>query len=43
MEIFITGINFSSAFDTIRRSELLKITEEFLEEDEIRIDIGVTQ
>ena len=29
MEIFITGIGFSSAFDTIRRSELLKIAEEF--------------
>ena len=37
IEIFITGIDFSSAFDTIRRSELLKIAEEFLEEDEIRM------
>ena len=37
IEIFITGIDFSSAFDTISRSKLLKIVEEFLEEDEIRM------
>ena len=37
IKILITGIDFSSAFDTIRRSELLKIAEEFLEEEEIRM------
>ena len=37
MEIFITDIDSSSAFDTIRRSELLKIAEEFLEMDKIRV------
>ena len=36
-EIFITGIDFSSAFDTIKRSKLIQIINEFLEEDEIRM------
>ena len=35
--IFITGIDMSSAFDIIYRDELLKIVEEFLDEDELRI------
>ena len=35
--IFITGINMSSAFDTIYRDELIKIAEEILDEDELRI------
>ena len=35
--IFITGIDMSSAFDTIYRDEQLKIVEEFLDEDELRI------
>ena len=34
--IFITGINMSSAFDTIYRDEL-KIAEEFLDEDDLQI------
>ena len=37
MEIFITGIDMSAAFDTIRRDKLLKIAEEFLQEDETRL------
>ena len=35
--IFITGIDMSSAFDTIYRDELFKIVEEFLDEDDLRI------
>ena len=35
--IFITGIDMSSAFDTIYRDELIKIAEEILDEDELRI------
>ena len=35
--LFITGIDMSSAFDTIYRGELFKIVEEFLDEDELRI------
>ena len=37
IEILITGIDMSSAFDTIIRSELLQILDTFLEEDETRI------
>ena len=36
-EIYITGKDFSSAFDTIKRSKLIQIINEFLEEDEIRM------
>ena len=32
---FITGIDMSSAFDTIYRDELIKIAEEILDEDEL--------
>ena len=35
--IFITGIDMSSAFDTIKRKELLEILETFLDDDETRI------
>ena len=35
--IFITRIDMSSAFDTIYRDELLKIVEEYLDEDDLRI------
>ena len=35
--IFITGIDMSSAFDTIYRDELFKIVEEFLDDDDLRI------
>ena len=35
--VYITGIDMTSAFDTIQRDELLSIAEEILEEDEIRI------
>ena len=35
--IFITGIDMSSAFDTVYRDELFKIVEEFLDEDDMRI------
>ena len=35
--IFITGIDMSSAFDTIHRDKLLKIVENILNEDELRI------
>ena len=35
--IFITRINMSSAFNTIYRDELLKIVEEFLDEDDLQI------
>ena len=35
--IFITGIDMSNAFDIICRDELLKIVEEFLDEDDLRI------
>ena len=33
--IFITRINMSSAFNTIYRDQLLKIVEEFLDEDDL--------
>ena len=36
-EIHITGIDLSSAFDTILRQKLLDILETFLDEDEIRM------
>ena len=35
--IFITGIDMSSAFDTIYRGDLFKIAEEFLDEDDLQI------
>ena len=35
--IFITGIDMSSTFDIIYRDELLKIVEELLDEDDMRI------
>ena len=35
--IFITGIDMSSALDTIYRNELFKIVEEFLDADDLRI------
>ena len=35
--IFITGIDMSSAFNTIYRDELFKIIEEFLDEDDLQI------
>ena len=35
--IFITGIGMSSVFDTIYRSELFQIVEEFLDEDYLQI------
>ena len=34
---FITGIDMSAAFDTIKRDKMLEIAEEFLREDEHRI------
>ena len=37
MEVQITVLNMSSAFDTIEREELLQILELILEEDEIRM------
>ena len=37
VEIFITGIDMTSAFDTIDRHLLLQILSSFLQEDEIRI------
>ena len=35
--VYVTGIDMSSAFDTIRRTTLLDILQTFLEEDEVRI------
>ena len=35
--IFITGIDMSSAIDTIYRDKLFKMVEEFLDEDDLRI------
>ena len=37
LEVYITGIDMSSAFDTIHRHKLLEELEKFLEEDEIRM------
>ena len=37
LEIKVTGIDMSAAFDTIQRQRLLQILEEILEEDEIRL------
>ena len=36
-KIFVTGIDMTSAFDTIRRSKLIEILTTFLEEDDIRM------
>ena len=36
-KVFVTGIDMTSAFDTIKRSNLLKILASFLEEDEMRM------
>ena len=35
--VMITGLDMSSAFDTIDREELMSILEEFLDEDEVRM------
>ncbi len=35
--IYISGIDMSSAFDTIYRDDLIKIAKEVLEEDEVQI------
>ncbi len=35
--IYITGIDMSSAFDTIHRNEMINIAERILQEDEVRI------
>ena len=35
--IYVTGIDMSSAFDTIRRKKLIEIVKTFLDEDEVRI------
>ena len=37
LEVYITGIDMSSAFDTIHRHKLIEELEKFLEEDEIRM------
>ena len=37
MDIQMDSIKNTSAFDTIWRDKLIEITEEFLEEDEMRI------
>ena len=37
LEVYITGIDISPAFDTIHRHKLLEELEKFLEEDEIRM------
>ena len=37
LSIFITGIDMSSAFDTIYRDAVIKIAEKILDEDELRI------
>ena len=37
IDIFVTGIDMSSAFDTIYRDKVLEIAEEVMEEDEVRI------
>ena len=37
IDIFITGIDLSSALDTIYRDELFKIVEAFLDEDDLWI------
>ena len=36
-KIYITGIDISSAFDTIKRKGLIDIVRTFLEEDEVRM------
>ena len=36
-KVYITGIDMSSAFDTIRRKKLIEIFATFLEEDEVRL------
>ena len=37
IKIYITGIDMSSAFDTIRREQLIDILKRFLEEEEVRM------
>ena len=37
IDIFITGIDLSSALDTVYRDELFKIVEAFLDEDDLWI------
>ena len=36
-EVLITGLDMSSAFDTIDRDKLIEVLKEFLDEDEVRI------
>ena len=37
LQIFITGIDMTSAFDTIQRQKLIDIAKSFMNEDEVRI------
>lgn len=37
LELYITGIDMSSAFDTINRQELLDVLDTFVDEDEVRM------
>ena len=37
IKVYITGIDMSSAFDTIRREQLISIVKKFLDEDEVRM------
>ena len=37
IKVYITGIDMSSAFDTIRREQLIGIVKKFLDEDEVRM------
>ena len=36
-KVFITGLDMSSAFDTIIREDLIKVLENILHEDEVRM------
>ena len=37
IKVYITGIDMSSAFDTIRCEQLISIVKKFLDEDEVRM------
>ena len=37
LNIYITGIDMNSAFDTIRREQLISVVRKFLEDDEVRM------
>ena len=37
IRVYVTGIDMSSAFDTIRRDTLINIVKDFLDEDEVRM------